>query len=96
MFSQNHHSRKFFLITFGLFMLRPIAEAPAQLASRETKEWIQNLERPERIAGLKIDKVLPLLKLKPGDKVADIGAGTGAFLTSPRQGSCAVRESLRG
>jgi ubiquinone/menaquinone biosynthesis C-methylase UbiE len=79
MFSQNHHLRKFFVITFGLFILMTVAEARAQLASRETKEWIQNLERPERIAGLKIDKVLPILKLKPGDKVADIGAGTGAF-----------------
>ena len=79
MFSQNHHLRKFFVITFGLFILMTVAEAQAQLASRETKEWIQNLERPERIAGLKIDKVLPILKLKPGDKVADIGAGTGAF-----------------
>jgi ubiquinone/menaquinone biosynthesis C-methylase UbiE len=55
------------------------AEAPAQLGSRETKEWIQNLDRPERIAGLEIDKVLPILNLKPGDNVADIGAGTGAF-----------------
>ena len=79
MVSQNHHLRKFFVITFGLFILMTVAEARAQLASRETKEWIQNLERPERIAGLKIDKVLPILKLKPGDKVADIGAGTGAF-----------------
>jgi len=78
MFQRNCHSRKIFLITLGLVMLVAI-EAQAQLGSRETKEWIQNLDRPERIAGLKIDKVLPLLKLKPGDKVADIGAGAGAF-----------------
>jgi ubiquinone/menaquinone biosynthesis C-methylase UbiE len=67
------------LIALGLAILAAGAEAPAQLGSRETKDWIQNLDRPERIAGLKIDQVLPLLKLKPGDKVADIGAGTGAF-----------------
>ena len=79
MFQRNCHSRKLFLIMLGLVMLAAIAEAQAQLGSRETKEWIQNLDRPERIAGLKIDKVLPLLKLKPGDKVADIGAGAGAF-----------------
>jgi 2-polyprenyl-3-methyl-5-hydroxy-6-metoxy-1,4-benzoquinol methylase len=78
MFQWNCPSRKIFLIAFGLVMLVTI-EARAQLGSRETKEWIQNLDRPERIAGLKIDKVLPLLKLKPGDKVADIGAGAGAF-----------------
>src|SRR5437660_10871800 len=78
MFQRNCPPRKIFLITFGLVMLVAI-EAQTQLGSRETKEWIQNLDRPERIAGLKIDKVLPLLKLKPGDKVADIGAGAGAF-----------------
>ena len=78
MFQWNCPSRKIFLIALGLVMLVAI-EARAQLGSRETKEWIQNLDRPERIAGLKIDKVLPLLKLKPGDKVAYIGAGAGAF-----------------
>ncbi len=79
MFSQNCHWRTLFLATLGIVMLIGAPQAPAQLGSRETKEWIQNLDRPERIAGLKIEKVLPLLKLKPGDKVADIGAGTGAF-----------------
>jgi len=78
MFQRNCPPRKIFLITFGLVMLVAI-EAQAQLGSRESKEWIQNLDRPERIAGLKIDEVLAALKLKPGDNVADIGAGTGAF-----------------
>jgi ubiquinone/menaquinone biosynthesis C-methylase UbiE len=79
MFGQNHHARSLFLIALALAMLVAPVEAPAQLGSRETKEWIQNLDRPERIAGLKIDQVLASLKLKPGDNVADIGAGTGAF-----------------
>jgi len=77
MMSQKHSARALFLIT--LLTLVGAVDASAQLGSRETKEWIQNLDRPERIAGLKIDEVLAVLKLKPGDNVADIGAGTGAF-----------------
>jgi len=77
MFRLNHYARTLLLVTFVTFV--GAVDASAQLGSRETKEWIQNLDRPERIAGLKIDKVLSVLKLKPGDNVADIGAGTGAF-----------------
>jgi precorrin-6B methylase 2/mono/diheme cytochrome c family protein len=43
------------------------------------KEWIKRLERPDRLPGLKIDEVISRLALKPGDVIADIGAGTGAF-----------------
>lgn len=42
-------------------------------------EWIKRLERPERIPGLKFKEVIECLKLKPGDVIADIGAGSGAF-----------------
>jgi Methylase involved in ubiquinone/menaquinone biosynthesis len=42
-------------------------------------EWIRRLERPDRIPGLKIDAVIKALGLKPGDVVADIGAGTAAY-----------------
>ena len=43
------------------------------------KEWIRRLERPERIPGLKVATVIASLNLMPGDTIADIGAGTGAF-----------------
>jgi SAM-dependent methyltransferase len=41
--------------------------------------WIHRLERPERIPALRISDVIRCLRLKPGDVIADIGAGTGAF-----------------
>ena len=53
--------------------------AASQLASRPAEEWVKTLENPQRIAGLKIDEVVARLRLKPGNVVADIGAGSGAF-----------------
>ncbi|MDH3265505.1 MAG: methyltransferase domain-containing protein [Gammaproteobacteria bacterium] len=47
------------------------------MTSGET--WIQRLERPDRVAGLRIDAVIEALGLKDGDVVADIGAGPGVF-----------------
>jgi len=53
------------------------AASARQLASKPADEWTARLENPTRIAGLKIDYVISSLKLKPGDVVADIGAGPG-------------------
>ena len=53
--------------------------AAGQLASRPAAEWIRTLESPERIASLRIDDVVARLAVKPGDVVADLGAGSGLF-----------------
>jgi ubiquinone/menaquinone biosynthesis C-methylase UbiE len=62
------------LLTLGLSQ-----PAAAQLASRPADEWIKTLETPTRLEGLKIYETLAVLKVKPGQIVADIGAGTGVF-----------------
>ena len=56
------------------------AMAFAQLASRPVDDWLKVLESPERLADLKIDQVVGALNLRPGDVVADLGAGSGPFV----------------
>lgn len=51
----------------------------AQLGARPAEQWEQTLNSPTRVAGLKIPEVVQALKLKPGQVVVDIGAGTGLF-----------------
>ena len=50
-----------------------------QLGTREASEWIKILDRPSRVAEMKIEEVIPLLQLQPGDIVVDIGSGSGQF-----------------
>ena len=64
-------------VTFALGLASTPADA--QLASRPAAEWKATLETPARVEGLKIDQVVKALKLKDGDVVADLGAGTGLF-----------------
>ena len=51
----------------------------AQLGQRPAEEYIDRMDRPGRVANLRVDTVIEKLQLKPGDIVADIGSGSGAF-----------------
>jgi arsenite methyltransferase len=51
----------------------------AQLASRPAEDWNKVLEADSRVSTLKIDEIVAALHLKPGQTVADIGAGPGLF-----------------
>src|SRR5438552_10559837 len=48
----------------------------AHVMGHQAADW---LERPERQEEERPDLALAALKLKPGDAVADIGAGTGYY-----------------
>ena len=66
------------LTVAALFIGLP-APATGQLASRPAEAWSKMLDQPERLAGLRVEEVLARLQLKPGQVVADLGAGTGVF-----------------
>ena len=46
---------------------------------RDPQEYIKLLESERRVENLQIDRVVDTLKIKPGQHVADIGAGSGLF-----------------
>jgi SAM-dependent methyltransferase len=73
--------RRAFAVPAGIVIVALVlADAVAgQLASRPAEEWIKTLDSPARVAGLRIDEVIGRLGLKPGDVVADLGAGSGLF-----------------
>jgi ubiquinone/menaquinone biosynthesis C-methylase UbiE len=70
------------LVRLLLMLLLGCGTAAAQRASRPADEWVKVLESAERIAALRVDEVVGRLKLRPGDVVADLGAGSGPFVAA--------------
>ena len=61
-------------------VLTAAATAAMQRASRPAEDWVSVLDSPERIKGLRVDEVVARLELRPGQVVADLGAGSGPFV----------------
>ena len=72
----NRYFIRLALFAAGIAIAQPAA---AQLANRTAEEWISTLDTKTRIESLKIAETMSKLGVKPGQVVADIGAGTGVF-----------------
>jgi ubiquinone/menaquinone biosynthesis C-methylase UbiE len=68
-----------FLALALCWTIASVAPLSGQLAGRPAEEWIKTLDGTTRVATLKVDEVVAAMQLKPGQTVADIGAGTGLF-----------------
>ena len=70
------------LLATPVFAQKPHHEEPGghhRHRERSAEEWVEVLEREDRDAWQKPEKVVEALALKPGQDVADIGAGSGYF-----------------
>ncbi len=63
------------LVTASLLLL---AWQPAS-QRRDPLEYIRILESAERVRKLQVDRVISTLDVQPGQKIADLGAGSGLF-----------------
>ncbi len=61
------------------FTVAPQQPAARQPERRDADEYIKLLESERRIEGLQVDRVVEALALKPGQKAADLGSGSGLF-----------------
>ncbi len=72
------------LIFCLLLLAAPTLAQQAQPAGqsrqdRTPEEYIKLLESERRLSGLQVDRVVEALKLQPGQRIADLGAGSGVF-----------------
>jgi|SRR5262245_13074443 len=70
------------IIIISLLVAPLAAQQPSQSQSRGNRsadEYVKLLESERRVEGLQINKIIEALKIKPGQRICDLGAGSGLF-----------------
>jgi ubiquinone/menaquinone biosynthesis C-methylase UbiE len=70
---------KLLTLAATVFLASTALPVSAQLGSRPADQWALTLENGQRLAALEIEEVVREIGLRPGELVADLGAGTGIF-----------------
>jgi ubiquinone/menaquinone biosynthesis C-methylase UbiE len=63
-------------LLIGVLALGSVVTAQQQ---RSAEEYIKLLESERRIEGLQVQRVVEALNVKPGQRICDLGAGSGLF-----------------
>jgi arsenite methyltransferase len=77
-----HKSLLFILLALPLLFVSAQQQpqpAGQSRGGRSAEEYIKLLESERRIEGLQVTKVVEALKVRPDDRVCDLGAGSGLF-----------------
>jgi cyclopropane fatty-acyl-phospholipid synthase-like methyltransferase len=67
--------QKILLLVLSIFLLG----AQQAQQRRDPQEYIKRLEAEQRVKELQVERVVETLKISPGQRVADLGAGSGLF-----------------
>lgn len=67
------------LLLVALLAVPALAQTPAPPRPTEPEDYAKYLERDERAGRLQVERVVATLALQPGQKVADLGSGSGLF-----------------
>jgi cyclopropane fatty-acyl-phospholipid synthase-like methyltransferase len=74
--------RRLEIILLALLFIPVIAQQPQSGQSRGNRtpeDYVRLLESERRVGDLQVERVIEALKIRPGQKVADLGAGSGLF-----------------
>lgn len=64
------------LLALPVYAQQPSTATPQ---GRDPQEYIKLLEGERRVAGLQVARVVEALQIKPGQRIADLGSGSGLF-----------------